>query len=87
MLFEDIIELAMRITGTYRSLGYRLSYSDVSSDTLNSAIDPQSTSTGLQLYWSDWIFGANLSKYDNLGELPEEQYLNSESIETHLTMR
>lgn len=79
---EDIIELAMRITGTYRSLGYRLSYSDVSSDTLNSAIDPQSTSTGLQLYWSDWIFGANLSKYDNLGELPGEQYLNSESIET-----
>jgi outer membrane protein OmpU len=79
---EDIIELAMRYTGSYQGVGYRLSYSDVSSDALNSAIDPQSTSTGLQVTWSDWVFGANLSKYDNLGELPEEQYLNSESIET-----
>jgi hypothetical protein len=79
---EDIIELAMRYTGSYQGVGYRLSYSDVSSDTLNSAIDPQSTSTGLQVTWGDWVFGANLSKYDNLGELPGYQYVNSESIET-----
>lgn len=79
---EDILELAMRYSGFYRGAGYRLSYSQVEGSSLGQAADPKSTSTGLQVYWSDWVFGANLSEYNDLDALPDTKYTDSERIET-----
>jgi outer membrane protein OmpU len=81
-LQEDIIEMAFRFTGSYRGFGYRLSHSNVSSDTLLGTLDPESNSTGLQVYWDDWVFGANLSEYENLQALPDDKYSGSANIET-----
>jgi outer membrane protein OmpU len=81
-LQEDIIEMAFRFTGSYRGFGYRLSHSNVSSDTLLGTLDPESNSTGLQVYWNDWVFGANLSEYENLQALPDDKYSGSANIET-----
>lgn len=81
-LQEDIIEMALRFTGSYRGVGYRVSHSNVSSETLFGAIDPESNSTGLQVYWDNWVFGANLSEYKNFQAFPDDKYRDSANIET-----
>jgi outer membrane protein OmpU len=79
---HDIVELAMRYSGFYRGVGFRLSYSEVDAKSYDSPTNPKSTSNGLQVYWDDWVLGANLSKYNGLDQLPGTAYEDSASIET-----
>ncbi len=79
---ENILELAMRYSGFYRGAGYRFSYSQVEGSSLGENADPKSASTGLQVYWSDWVFGANLSEYNDFDALAGDKYVDSARIET-----
>lgn len=80
---EDIIELAFSYSGRTGGVKYKFGYSAISGDTLGSAIDPESSSAGLRVAWADYVFGANLSTYENLGQLPGDGYVeDSGEIET-----
>ena len=73
-LQEDIIELALTYAGGLGGLKYKIAYSSVNGETRGVGQDPESTSTGLRIAWSDYIFEANLSTYDNLNALKGGKY-------------
>ena len=80
----DILELALRYSGKIGGVGYRFGYSSVEGETEGGGAneqDPESTSVGLQLSLGKYVFGGNMSEYENLGEV-DDNYADSESIET-----
>ena len=73
-LQEDIIEMALTYSGRMGVVKYAFGYSSVSGDTRNDGADPESTSTGLRVAWSDYVFGANFSTYEHLNTLAGGTY-------------
>ena len=73
-LQEDIIEMALTYSGRRDGVKYAFGYSSVTGDTRDDGKDPESTSTGLRVAWSDYIFGANFSTYDHFNTLAGGKY-------------
>ena len=80
-LQEDIIEMALTYYGRLGGVKYKCGYSNVEGDTRGTGQDPESNSTGLRIAWSDYVFGANLSTYDNLDTLAGGKY-SGDKIDT-----
>lgn len=80
-LQEDIIEMALTYYGRVGGVKYKFGYSTVAGDTRGDGEDPESTSTGLRVAWSDYVFGANLSTYDHLNTLEGGKY-SGDKIDT-----
>ena len=80
-LQEDIIELALTYYSRMGGVKYKFGYSNVEGDTRGTGQDPESNSTGLRIAWSDYVFGANLSTYDNLDTLAGGKY-SGDKIDT-----
>ena len=79
---DDIIELGLSYKGRVRGVDYKLSYTSVEGSSTEGGDDPESTSSGFALSYGDWSFGGNLSEYENLDEVDDTRYVNSETIET-----
>jgi predicted porin len=87
---EDIVELGVSYKGTMRGVGYKFSYTGVEGDTETpNRKKPKSTSTGLALSYGDWVFGGNMSEYEDISEVYEDSeaddatpYLINRSVTT-----
>ena len=71
---DDIMELAVKYSGKAAGLGYKFSYTSVEGNGVGRDVkDAESTSTGVQLSYGKYVFGANVSEYDHLAT-PDGDY-------------